>query len=264
MGKYNLHSHTIYSNNGNHGYSTVDEIIGKAIELGFEKWGFSEHVPFDTYDIPSRTTKENAEKYIESVCAAKAKYKDKIEILCGFEVEALEPEFSYHQELLTDPRIDYLILGNHFAEMESGKSLIYFNYHHKKDGGWDALTRTTKYVDQAINFFNNVDCKYMAHADRGLPLEEEWNAGVVSKIQELIDYCENNNIVLAAGVPAFMAHISDNRPSNFRVEFWKMVAKSNVKVVLEVDYHAPSHIDPKLWKNLGEELKRIGIIPINM
>jgi histidinol phosphatase-like PHP family hydrolase len=36
MSKINLHAHTCYSNNGGHAHGTPEEIVLKAIELGYD------------------------------------------------------------------------------------------------------------------------------------------------------------------------------------------------------------------------------------
>ncbi|MBR4073437.1 MAG: histidinol-phosphatase HisJ family protein [Clostridia bacterium] len=78
----NLHTHSILSD----GKDTIEEIILKAIEIGFDTIGFSDHspMPFITdYDLTDKTLPI----YLEETAKAKEKYKDKIKVLRGIELD---------------------------------------------------------------------------------------------------------------------------------------------------------------------------------
>ncbi len=261
MAKYNLHAHTPYSNNGGHAFGEIEFVIKKAIEQGYETWGFSEHVPFTNISGTKRTTQESAEKYIREVNFYKEKYKGKIEILCGFEVETFEEEFLTYKAYLKNPGVDFLLVGNHFVPLEYGKLMKF-----EGESGWDSAFQAKKYVDTLINFFENIDCKYLAHADRGFPVESKWDGAVLAEANRLIDYCIKNKISLAAGVPSFLDYKSKGYKgdSTFKISFWKEVAKYNdAIVVVEVDYHNPNHLCQATRESLIEELETIGINVIN-
>jgi len=81
-GYQNLHTHTTYCD----GVLTAEEMVKAAIEKGGASIGFSEHsyVPFDEeYSIKI----EDIPKYIVEVKTLKEKYKGKIDIFLGIEMD---------------------------------------------------------------------------------------------------------------------------------------------------------------------------------
>ena len=97
------HVHTTYCD----GKSTAEETVKAAINRGVHTLGFSGHsyTPFDTdYCM----TPEKTEKYIEEISLLKEKYGDKINILCGIELDVYSD---------TDvSRFDYAIGSAHYIE----------------------------------------------------------------------------------------------------------------------------------------------------
>lgn len=80
--KQNLHTHTIYCD----GKNTPEEIIQKAIELGFDTIGFSGHSHTEL-NLCWDMSLDNTKLYKKEIKSLKAKYADKINILCGLEYE---------------------------------------------------------------------------------------------------------------------------------------------------------------------------------
>ena len=78
----NLHTHTTYVD----GLLSPEEMILAAIESGCDSLGFSEHsyVPYDEhFSMPPDAT----QRYIEELKELRVKYKDKIEIFIGLEMD---------------------------------------------------------------------------------------------------------------------------------------------------------------------------------
>jgi histidinol-phosphatase (PHP family) len=82
----NLHTHTTYAD----GKLTPEEMILTAIETGCDSLGFSEHsyVPFDIY---YSMTPEETRKYIDELRELREKYKNKLEIFIGLELDYYSP-----------------------------------------------------------------------------------------------------------------------------------------------------------------------------
>lgn len=82
MVKSEVHIHTKYGD----GINTPEEMIEAALKKGYTLLGFSEHSP-----IPGEkwAMKETDEPYYrEEIAALKEKYKDRITILCGLELDS--------------------------------------------------------------------------------------------------------------------------------------------------------------------------------
>jgi len=104
-----LHNHTKLCN---HAEGEIFEYIEKAIECGTKYFGFSEHAPMN-FDQKYRISFDQMAKYEQEVLNAKEKYKDKIEILLGYEVDYLK---SYMDERVLNADVDYLIGSVHFID----------------------------------------------------------------------------------------------------------------------------------------------------
>jgi histidinol-phosphatase (PHP family) len=107
--RIDLHNHTTRCN---HAEGTVDEYIQRAIELGIDIYGFSEHAPMD-FDENYRLPFHDMDAYVSDILTAKKKYENHIEILLGYEVDYL-PE--HMDERVLNANVDYLIGSVHFID----------------------------------------------------------------------------------------------------------------------------------------------------
>jgi len=107
--RIDLHNHTMYCN---HAEGTIDEYIQKAMKLGIDIYGFSEHAPMD-FDLQYRLAFEEMSAYASDVLTAKERYKDQIKILLGYEVDYLP---GYMDERVLKAEVDYLIGSVHFID----------------------------------------------------------------------------------------------------------------------------------------------------
>ncbi len=104
-----LHNHTPLCN---HAQGEIEEYIEAAIKKGTKIFGFSDHAPMD-FDPAYRMKFEDMQQYETQVRDAKEKYKEKIKILLGYEVDYL-PE--HIDKRVLKANVDYLIGSVHFIE----------------------------------------------------------------------------------------------------------------------------------------------------
>lgn len=83
MIKSNCHTHSVYCDGNN----TIKEMIDAAIERNFVSIGFSGHAPMN-FSSDWAMTQESLKDYISDIKKYKIAYKDKIDILCGIELDA--------------------------------------------------------------------------------------------------------------------------------------------------------------------------------
>lgn len=107
--RIDLHNHT---SRCNHAEGTVDEYIRRAIDLGIDIYGFSEHAPMD-FDEGYRLSFSEMEAYRSDILTAKERYRDRIEILLGFEVDWLP---GHIDERVLNAEVDFLIGSVHFID----------------------------------------------------------------------------------------------------------------------------------------------------
>ncbi len=101
----NLHTHTCYCD----GKDMPEELILKAIELGFDTIGFSGH-SYTGFDITWHMTNDTTKLYKNEIDCLKNKYKDKINVLRGLEYDIFSAcDVSGY---------DYLIGSSHFLKID--------------------------------------------------------------------------------------------------------------------------------------------------
>lgn len=105
--RVDLHNHTTRCN---HAEGTIDQYIERAIELGIDVYGFSEHAPMH-FDPKYRLDFEEMEAYTQDVLSARERYQDRIEILLGYEVDYLP---GHIDDRVLNAKVDYLIGSVHF------------------------------------------------------------------------------------------------------------------------------------------------------
>ncbi len=107
--RIDIHNHTTRCN---HAEGTVDEYIQRAIELGIDIYGFSEHAPMD-FDPNYRLSFEEMQAYTDDILNAKERYKNDINILFGYEVDYLP---GHMDARVLNAKVDYLIGSVHFID----------------------------------------------------------------------------------------------------------------------------------------------------
>ncbi|MFC2057956.1 histidinol-phosphatase, partial [Campylobacterota bacterium] len=107
--RIDIHNHTTRCN---HAEGTVDEYIQRAIELGIDIYGFSEHAPMD-FDPHYRLSFEEMQAYTDDILSAKERYKNDINILLGYEVDYLP---GHMDDRILNAKVDYLIGSVHFID----------------------------------------------------------------------------------------------------------------------------------------------------
>jgi len=107
--RVDLHNHTTLCN---HASGTTEEYILRAIELGIDVYGFSDHAPMN-YDPKYRMDISSKPLYEKEILDLKDKYKKDIEILLAYEVDYLD---GYLLDEILNAKVDYLIGSVHFLK----------------------------------------------------------------------------------------------------------------------------------------------------
>lgn len=152
----NLHTHSTYSDGAN----TPEEIVQKAIDIGFTSIGFSEHADDVCTEDGIILRKKDYPKYFALLDQLKDKYSDKIKIYKGLELDA----FSYNPEI----KLDYSIGSIHYLEKDNE----YYAIDESKDnlkhcieifGGEKSFL--INYFDTMISFAKRSSYNILGHFD---------------------------------------------------------------------------------------------------
>jgi len=107
--RVDLHNHTTRCN---HAKGSMQSYIERAIELGIDIYGFSEHAPMD-FDAHYRLNFSEMSDYVTEVKSLQETYKDDIKILLGYEVDYLK---GHMDERVLNAKVDYMIGSIHFLD----------------------------------------------------------------------------------------------------------------------------------------------------
>jgi len=134
-----LHNHTTRCN---HAEGSIGDYIQRAIELGIDIYGFSEHAPMD-FDEGYRLAFDEMEAYVHDILTAREKYKNDIEILVGYEVDWLP---GHMDKRVLNADVDYLIGSVHFIDKWSFDNPEFISgwENHDVDEIWQAYFEATE------------------------------------------------------------------------------------------------------------------------
>lgn len=155
---YNYHTHTWRCG---HASGTEEEYIKRAIEYGIKYMGFSDHAPFifpDGYESGYRVPFAQINCYIDELSQLREKYKDKIDLKIGFEMEYYPLHFDKMLKNVTEAGGEYLILGQHFIGNEHPGG----RYTYSETDNIDTLK---EYVSVVVEAMKSGVFTYVAHPD---------------------------------------------------------------------------------------------------
>ncbi len=234
----NFHTHTIRCK---HAFGTEREYIETAIKNKMTVLGFADHTPYPF--IPNslsnmRMDISEFEGYYNTLNKLKEEYKNEIKILIGLEVEYFKKSFKDLLNL-TDGKIDYMILSQHFLDYEDDYKYIGLNYCSEHD-----LIRYVDLLEEGVNAF---PFSYIAHPDLIHYTKED--DIYLREMTRLCKFAKEKDIPLEFN---FLGY-STNRhyPSN---RFFKIAGEINNKVIVGIDAHEPCSID--LFYNQREQVEK--------
>ncbi len=231
----NYHTHTYRCG---HASGTDEEYIQKAIAEGINILGFADHAPYiypNGYKSNYKMTPEEASGYISSLTALREKYRDKIEILIGFEAE-------YYRSLWDKTldfwhslgAVDYLILGQHFTGEEYPRESATHGFN-----GCDKSESVTEYVNTVISAIKTGRFTYVAHPDvinyRGGDLDF-----FRSEMKKIGEAAVKYNIPLEINLLGLST--GRNYPNPI---FWESVSALSPRIILGCDAHEPIRVADK-------------------
>lgn len=221
---YNFHTHT---RRCHHAMGKDEEYVECALDAGIKTLGFSDHVPYpfeDGYISHMRMSMGQLDDYVTSISRLKESYKNDINILIGFEAEYFPSLFDKLLDRFKGYPIDYLIMGQHFLDMEAPGT--YFGNPFKEE------KRLSDYVDQVIKGLSTGKFTYLAHPD--LPCYVGSRAIYKKHMKRLCEYVKKANIPLEINGLG----ISEGRHYP-NTDFVKLAKDTGCRFVLGLDAHTP-------------------------
>jgi histidinol-phosphatase (PHP family) len=244
--KIDLHNHTYLCNHAN---GTVNEYIEQAIDKKIDIYGFAEHAPFKSgFDPDYRLSFEQINIYFELIKKAKIKYKNKIEILTGFEVDFLQNDIS---EKIINLDVDYLIGSVHFLNKWGFDNPEFIGrYQHENiDQLWKNYFLEIEKLAES-NLFQIVGHIDLLKVFKFLPKNRKLEDLAENSLKKI----KKHNLVIEINGSGFRKPISEQYPSE---AILKMAYDMKINITFSSDAHSVDQVG-KYHDQIEKLAKKIG------
>ena len=226
--KIDLHNHTTLCN---HADGSIEEYIQKAIQTGTQKFGFSDHAPMD-FDPEYRMSFEQMKEYEQEVLKYKEIYKDKIEILLGYEVDYLEAPID---KRVLEADVDYLIGSVHFIEEWGFDNPEFIGRYENED--IDFIWQ--KYFDAIENMAKSGHFDIVGHFDLIKVFKFMPNKSINELAKNALIAIKKADMVLELNVAGYRKPIGESYPSP---SLLKMAFDLEIPITFGSDAHKPEQV----------------------
>jgi histidinol-phosphatase (PHP family) len=237
-----LHNHTILCNHAN---DSIDEYIKKAIYKGIKVYGFSDHAPMD-FDEKYRMNFDEMDIYEKWLDKVKEKYKNKIKILKGYEVD-FTPEVD---KRVLERNVDYFIGSVHFLNnwgFDNPEFLSEWSERNVDDVYKEYFNLIEKMAESKMfDIVGHLDLiKVFGHRPKN-------DMKIIAK--KAIEAIADNKMAVEINTAGIRKKVNEVYPS---VELLEMIKKSNIDITFGSDAHSKSQVGFYL-KESYELAKMIG------
>lgn len=151
----NLHTHSTFCD----GKDNLEELIESAIELKMYSLGFSSH-SFTEFDQSYCMKDEHG--YQTQCRALKEKYRGKIDVFCGLELDYYSQKPDYNYDYMIGSVHYIKVVGEYIPIDESPEILISCAYDHF---GGDIIKLCERYFETAADVVKKTECDIIGHFD---------------------------------------------------------------------------------------------------
>jgi histidinol-phosphatase (PHP family) len=238
-----LHNHTTLCN---HAEGKIFEYVEKAIESGTKYFGFSDHAPMD-FDKEYRMSFSQMKHYENEVLDAKEKYKDKITVLLGYEVDYLK---GHMDSKVLDAKVDYLIGSVHFIEGWGFDNPEFIGKYEEQD--IDEIWQ--KYFDTIEEMANSKLFDIVGHLDLIKVFKFMPKKDICKIAHRALVAIRNADMVLEVNVAGFRKPIKEAYPSKTLLQ---EAYRLGIPITFASDAHKPEQVS-LFSDEITEFVKEIG------
>jgi len=226
--KIDLHNHTYRCN---HAEGKEEEYIKEAIKANTKVFGFSDHAPMD-FDKKYRMDFSQMGEYETSIKELKEKYKDKIDIKLGYEVDFLE---GYIDKRVLEADVDYLIGSVHFLDKWGFDNPEFLSGYENRDIDeiWQVYFDTIKKMAQTKLF------DIVGHIDLIKVFKFYPKKNILEYATPVLEEIKKANMVLELNVAGFRKPCNEPYPSK---KILQKAYELNIPITFGSDAHKPSQV----------------------
>lgn len=238
MQKFNYHGHTKRCGHADF-YVTDEMYVNEAINVGLKKIAFTDHMPFKdnlSCEVGTRMDIEEKEDYFSSIKALKEKYKDKIEIENGFEIEYDETQLEHIKKIKGE--VSKIVLGQHFIIDKLGRRVYWEDLDEFEISREEALAL---YADSIVKALDMGLPDIVAHPDLFMKFGKKFSKEEEEASRKICEAAKKYDIPLEINLNRIWKYLFRENTIDL-VEypcrkFWEIAAEYNPKVLFGADVH---------------------------
>jgi len=234
--KINYHTHTTYSD----GKNSMEEYVKVAIDNNFSEIGFSDHfILLPSGSFPPYSMKLNdLTKYINEARSLRKKYRSKIKIKIGIEVDFFPENCKDVAKILSKYPFDYTIIAVHYVNSFPFDTLDAINEWKNFDNN-EIIRIYKSYYELVMESINIGLFDIVAHIDLIKKFGFIPNYDFRDYEKKLIDLIAQKDIVVEINSSGLRHPIKEIYPSERIV---RIIAEKKIPVILSTDAHEVKHL----------------------
>lgn len=226
-----LHNHT---KRCNHAIGESYEYVESAINCNIDIFGFACHAPMK-FDEKYRMQFCEIDSYIKEIKDLRERYKDKIDIRVGFEVDYINQKEYLIEKKVLDSNVDYLVGSVHFLNnwgFDNEEFIgIYKNIN--INDAW------IEYLESISNMAQSGLFDIVGHFDLFKIFNNPPNKSLKNNIIKTLESIKDNNMVLEINSAGFRKNIGEMYPSK---EILELVFMLDIPITFSSDAHNPNQV----------------------
>lgn len=251
----NYHTHTPRCM---HATGEEEDYVRQAIQCGYQILGFADHSPWpyqSDFVSGMRMRIDQLDDYLNVIAGLKEKYADQIEIHVGLECEAFPEFYPWMRGLKAEGKVEYFILGNHYAYSDEYNDGFYFGICSKPE-------QIYSYMESTIAGMGSGLYSYLAHPDLFLHRYPSFDGDARFVCQELAKEAKRLNLPLEynlLGVRRWDKDHANGHVGYTSDVFWEIAAEIGGRAIVGVDAHTPEQLNClELYAQAYEKLRAWG------
>jgi len=234
--RVDLHNHTTRCN---HATGSMEDYVEKAIDLKIDIYGFTDHAPMD-FEPEYRMNINDIEQYENEVLFLKEKYKHKINILLGYEVDFMKNQ-KYMEDKILNSNVDYLIGSVHFLDTWGFDNPAFLKEYENQniDDIWIKYFNTIEDMAKS-NYFNIVGHLDLIKVFKYMP-----NKDIKSIAYKAMKQIKKSNMTLEINSAGLRKPIKEQYPSK---ELLELAYELDIDITFSSDAHSVEQIGYKYDK----------------
>ncbi|MBD3340682.1 MAG: histidinol-phosphatase HisJ [Candidatus Lokiarchaeota archaeon] len=261
------HTHNLLCN---HAKGKLEDYVKKAInKKDLDLIGFSDHFPFEYLtDVDNLPHEEYAmrlnqiEGYLSAAKNLRKKYKNKIEIRIGFEIDYIENQTSQlnlHLSKISSD-LDYIIGSIHVLYSDHGVWGIDDSRFSKDFNAIGVDNVYLQYYSVLRDMIKNKDFDFdiIGHFDLPKKFNQlpsiEFKERIEEEVSKTLELAKERDIVIEVNTSGFRKEVKEQYPSESII---KKMYELDIPTLLGSDSHDPNELAYE-FKNMINTLKKIG------